>query len=328
VTIPVILDTDIGTDIDDTWALAMLLGCPELDLRLVVTATGDTTYRARLAAGILAAGGRSDVPIGVGIPTTLPENVPPTPQGRFADEIALAGHNGGVLEDGVAALVDGVMGSDDPVTIIAIGPLTNVAAALEREPAIARNARFVGMHGSIRGFPLDSMDGPVPEYNVLSDIAACRAVFAADWEKTIAPLDTCGSIVLHGSRYRAVRDTSSSLIGALLRNYEEWFETWRRTVGDSWEESFDRYDKLFGDGVPAHNGEPYFARGSTVLFDTVAVYLAYDDSMLHIERMPISVDDAGVTRISPGAPELQVATTWHDRDAFFDHLVDRLTSAG
>ena len=40
----VVLDTDIGGDIDDTWALAMLLGCPELDLRLVVSATGDTTY--------------------------------------------------------------------------------------------------------------------------------------------------------------------------------------------------------------------------------------------------------------------------------------------
>lgn len=44
--IPVVLDTDVGSDMDDSWALAMLLGCPELDLRLVVTATADTTYRA------------------------------------------------------------------------------------------------------------------------------------------------------------------------------------------------------------------------------------------------------------------------------------------
>jgi inosine-uridine nucleoside N-ribohydrolase len=44
---PVVLDTDIGSDMDDSWALAMLLGCPGLHLRLVVTATADTTYRAR-----------------------------------------------------------------------------------------------------------------------------------------------------------------------------------------------------------------------------------------------------------------------------------------
>jgi inosine-uridine nucleoside N-ribohydrolase len=56
-TIPVILDTDIGTDIDDTWALAMLTRCPELEPRLVVTATGDTTYRARFVAGMLQSAG-------------------------------------------------------------------------------------------------------------------------------------------------------------------------------------------------------------------------------------------------------------------------------
>jgi hypothetical protein len=66
--IPVILDTDIGTDIDDTWALVMLLNSPELDLRLVVTETGDTTYRAKIVARMLEIAGRTDVPIGIGIP--------------------------------------------------------------------------------------------------------------------------------------------------------------------------------------------------------------------------------------------------------------------
>ena len=51
--IPVILDTDIGTDVDDVWALVFLLCCPELDLKLVTTSTGDTEYRARIAAKVL-----------------------------------------------------------------------------------------------------------------------------------------------------------------------------------------------------------------------------------------------------------------------------------
>ena len=49
--IPVILDTDIGLDVDDVWALVFLLRCPELDVKLITTATGDTRYRARLVAG-------------------------------------------------------------------------------------------------------------------------------------------------------------------------------------------------------------------------------------------------------------------------------------
>ena len=64
--IPVILDTDIGTDIDDTWALAMLLNSPELQLEAVVTSHGDTRYRALLVAKMLAVAGREDVPVGEG----------------------------------------------------------------------------------------------------------------------------------------------------------------------------------------------------------------------------------------------------------------------
>ena len=66
--IPVILDTDIGFDVDDVWALAFLLKCEELDIRLITTTTGDTLYRAGLVAKILDLAGRADIPIGVGIP--------------------------------------------------------------------------------------------------------------------------------------------------------------------------------------------------------------------------------------------------------------------
>ena len=67
--IPVILDTDIGDDIDDTWALVMLLGMPQMDLKLVVTDYGNTPERTRLVAKILQRLGRTDVPIGTGIKT-------------------------------------------------------------------------------------------------------------------------------------------------------------------------------------------------------------------------------------------------------------------
>src|SRR5277367_1302026 len=64
---PVILDTDIGDDIDDTWALALLLKSPELDLKLVVGDYGEAEYRARLLAKLLDRAGRSDVPVGIGL---------------------------------------------------------------------------------------------------------------------------------------------------------------------------------------------------------------------------------------------------------------------
>ena len=65
--VPVILDTDLGDDIDDTWALAMLLGTPQVDVKLIVTATSDTERKTRLVAKILEQMGRTDIPIGTGV---------------------------------------------------------------------------------------------------------------------------------------------------------------------------------------------------------------------------------------------------------------------
>src|SRR5580658_1773778 len=63
---PVILVTDIGTDIDDSWAIALLLRSRELDLKLVVVDPADTQYRAAVAAKLLEESGRADVPVAIG----------------------------------------------------------------------------------------------------------------------------------------------------------------------------------------------------------------------------------------------------------------------
>jgi inosine-uridine nucleoside N-ribohydrolase len=293
---PVILDTDIGTDIDDTWALAMLLRCPELDLRLVVTTSGDVEYRGWLVAGMLAATGRHDVPIALGAGGA--EDLG-KPQARFAAEARRRGHRAGLRSDGIVALVDTLMESAEPVTIVSIGPASTLAAALAVEPAIAGRARVVGMYGSVRvGY--DGRPSADPEYNVVVDIPACRAVLEAPWEVTITPLDTIGTVVLSGEHYAAIRQTEGPLIGAVLRNYEEW---------------------AVATGQPALHEER-----TTTLFDTVAVYLAYAEDLVEIEQLALAIDDDGRMHVRDGAPVTRVATRWRDPAAFTDHLVARLTA--
>jgi len=189
--IPVILDTDIGIDIDDTWALAMLLNCPRLDLKLVTTATGDTHYRAAIAAKLLEAAGRTDVPVGIGIESGYEIK----PQQEWIKHYDLSSYPGTVYNDAVESIINTIMHSPDPVTIICIGPLSNISEALRREPKIVHNARFVGMHGSIF-YGLDGEKGRIAEYNVVQDISAAQHVFSADWSMTITPLDTCGIVRL------------------------------------------------------------------------------------------------------------------------------------
>jgi len=144
--IPTILDTDIGGDIDDTWALALMLRCPELDIRLVVADTGDTAYRAKIIAKMLEVAGRTDIPVGMG-PSFDTHNH--TPQKDWVKDYDLDAYPGEVYKDGVDAMIETIMTSPDPVTLVCIGPVPNIGEALRREPGIAKRARFVGMHGSV-----------------------------------------------------------------------------------------------------------------------------------------------------------------------------------
>ena len=156
----IIFDTDIGNDVDDTWAIAMALTCPELEVRYVLTAgPGLHTERAKMVAKLLDTAGLVGVPIGKGC-----DDKPAQPwhtfegEGRELPELAqspwvadydLDAYSGEVFEDGVGALIQIVMASDEPLTLIAIGPLGNIGEALRREPRIAQKLHFVGMHGAI-----------------------------------------------------------------------------------------------------------------------------------------------------------------------------------
>jgi inosine-uridine nucleoside N-ribohydrolase len=288
--IPVILDTDIGSDIDDTWALAMMLKSPELDVKLILTETGNTTYRAKIAARMLEIGGRTDVPIGVGI--HLEDEA--GPQADWVEGYELSSYPGSVFEDGVGALIDTIMGSPEPITLICIGPVPNVSAALQREPRIAERARFVGMHGSIRR-------GYGGEYNVARHPEACQEVFAAPWDMAITPLDTCGLVQLEGRKYQAVRDCEDPLVQALIENYRIWARN-----------------------LPPSAGRLDAEVQSSTLFDTVAIYLAFSEELVVMEELTIRVTDDGYTVVEEGAKEVNCAVDWRDLAAFEDLLVRRL----
>jgi len=292
----VILTTDIGDDIDDTWALGFLLKCQELDLKLVVGDYGKREYRAKLLAKFLQTVGRSNIPIGMGIDG---EPRGDGPQGAWLKDYDLGSYPGRVHPDGVQAMIDTVMQSRDPVTIIAIGPMPNVAAALEREPRIAQAARFVGMDGSVRkgygGSPT-----PAPEWNVKANPRASQKVFTASWPMTITPLDTCGVVKLEGDRYRRVRDSRDPISSTIIENYRIWSQA----------------DKERND-AETH---------SSVLFDTVAVYLAFAQNFCTMERLGIRVTDDGSTLIDKHAKRVDVATDWKSLDGYLDFLVNRLTS--
>jgi inosine-uridine nucleoside N-ribohydrolase len=298
---PVILDTDIGTDIDDTWALAYVLRLPELDLKLVVTDTGDTVYRAKIAAKELQAAGRTDVAVGVGVQVkgeTLNTDQNLEPWVRHYD---LAKYPGKVYQDGVGALIDFVMKSKEPVTIIAIGPVPNLAEALRREPRIASKCRFVGMDGSFDvGY-----DGHAPaaaESNVKVDPAGLRAVLSAPWQDILlTPLDTCGSVVLSGQEYGAIwKSVDDPLLRSVIESY-----------------------CIFAPRVKWMDCD-FFTQRSTTLFDAVAVYLVTSETLVNVKTVTFKITDEGFTVRAKDGIKARVALTWKDEKGFERELVKTL----
>lgn len=295
--IPVILDTDIGDDIDDTWALGLLLQSPELDLKLVVGDHGKNLYRARLLAKLLEKAGRTDVPVGIGLDVNVQGE---GPQAAWVKDYDLNQYRGRVYPDGVRALIHVILESRQPVTLIAIGPVPNLAAALALEPRIAAKARLVGMHGSVR-LGYNGSKEIHAEYNVKCDAKACQRALTAAWPITLTPLDTCGLVSLGGAQYQRVFTAPNPVARAILENYQLWSVHQDKT-----------------------NGQRTYETRSSILFDTVAVYLAIEETLTTIEELPLRVTDDGFTRIDPAGTRMRVATSWKNREAFEEFLARRL----
>jgi len=305
--IPVVFDTDIGGDIDDTWALIMLLQSPQFDVKLVTTEVGDTLAKAEIVAKILEIAGRTDIPVGVGIRHDKNGHR----QVEWTKGYKLSGYPGTVYQDGVQAMIDTIMKSPERIKLVAVGPVPNVAAALKREPRIAEKAEFVGMHGSIRrGY--GGSEKVSAEYNVRAYVEDAQKVFTAAWDMTITPLDTCGIVHLTGQKYQKVLNRNSPLTKALIENYRAWY---KKGIGDK-DLSEEELKKRVDEQVNSR---------STTLFDTVGIYLAMSTDLVKMEKLGIRVTDDGYTVIDDKAKVINCATEWKDLGAFEDLLVERLT---
>jgi len=295
--IPVILDTDIGDDIDDTWALLMLLRMPQLDLKLAVGDYGNAIYRGRLLAKLLELTGRTDVPIGIGVDKADD----PGGQSDWLGDYRLTDYPGTIQDDGVQAIIDTIKGSPVPVTLLCLGPVPNIAEALRRDPSIADNARFVGMFGSVY-LGYDGAPDPAAEWNVRVDPRSLQAAFAAPWDCTITPLDTCGLVRLSGSNYREIYASDDPWLNALIENYEVWLP-----------------------GASYMDPDTDTSALSSTLFDTVAVYLAVEQDLVEMQDVPLRVTDDGYTVIDAADGRIvHCATAWKDLPAFERKLTDIL----
>jgi inosine-uridine nucleoside N-ribohydrolase len=285
----VIIDTDIGDDIDDAFAVALALRSPELHILGITTAFGDTELRARLLDRYLGAVGRADIPVAAGVAT---------PQNNVFTQAAYAHHVPELKRpDAVAFLLDQIRAHPGQITLIAIGPLFNVQAAIERDPVTFRQLRrVVIMGGSIyRGYgeyKNGSPRPPEPEWNIKCDPAGARALLSAGVPVFVMPLDST-QIPLETPAQGAIFSHGSPLTDQLTLLYHLW------TGASEWR--------------------------TPTLFDPVAVTYAIRPDLCPTTPMRLEVDDKGFTTLVQGAPNAQVCLKSNE-SGFMTLLLDRITS--
>jgi purine nucleosidase len=203
-TTDLVLDTDIGSDVDDLLALATILGSPSLRLRGVTTVYGDTTLRAQMVARACRVAGRNVHPILAGLERT-----------RSGREVWWAGHEGQLMPDLHTEAIDSepsaVQFLAASTTVAAVGPLTNLAAAVE-EPDHRIGELFI-MGGNFTGDRI--------EHNISSDADAADAVFCSPVPTTAVGLDQTTRVRIDNSVADALDQCGAfgTLLAAEIRQY-------------------------------------------------------------------------------------------------------------
>jgi len=294
VTEKIIIDTDIGGDIDDAFAVGLALRSPEFQIVGISSAWGDTQLRARLLSRFLKETGRSDIPVAIGIARHPPGKVDVLTQALYAQ--------GGPADQNDPNAVDFILEQiklhPGEITLIAVGPETNLGAAIDRDAATFRKLkRVVLMGGSVyRGygqFNYGKTHGPDPEWNILCDIQAAQKVFGSGVPLYVMPLDST-QIKLQELERAEIFKAGTPLTDALLMLYTQW------------------------------------ARGTSqtpTLFDAVAVAYAIHPELCPATPIRLRVDDQAYTRVVEGMPNAQVCLR-SSSDQFLEFFMPRIVAPG
>jgi inosine-uridine nucleoside N-ribohydrolase len=262
------IDTDAG--IDDALALLLAAQAPELDIVGVTSVHGnvDAARAATNAKRVLTFAGR-DVPVWQGARQSLLGRVYPDIEGHGTDGLGDIGLLDGVparIEDGFgpAAMIEAAR--REPLTLVAIGPLTNVALALSIEPSFARRLlRIVIMGGAVR---VEGNQTPAAEFNVWCDPEAAQCVLDSGIPQTWIGLDVTMRVVLPSFTARelaALGDPRARLVGTLALRYSKLYQRMYGLDGMALHDPLTiafLLDPALGVTRPAHLGSELSQTGS------------------------------------------------------------------
>jgi inosine-uridine nucleoside N-ribohydrolase len=284
----IILDTDIGTDVDDCLALALVLGSPELRLEAVTCVYGDVALRAQMVLKLLRLAGRPEVPVALGAGAPLLGRVPVYWAGHEGVGLLAAdeGPGGGAAvphtdEPAHHLIARTALAAPGEIHLVAIGPLTNVALAFLSEPRLAGSlAGLTVMGGAVRGLGgPESLGLALAEHNIKCDPEAAQIVFGAGARLNVVPLDVTTRVRVAAGAPERIAGGSGGARGGDFRA------------------AVARQLALY---------PPFVRRGWTHVHDPLAVATVVDPGL--VTRRPLRLDVELESRLAAGATLARLPT--------------------
>ena len=297
-TIPMLFDTDIGSDIDDAVALAYLLRQPQCELLGVTTVSGEPGKRAALARALCVAGGQGDVPVHAGLaPPLLAAPLQPlASQAELLDPAAFAEFPHPAAVD---FLRETIRARPGEITLLATGPLTNLAVLFTLDPEVpALLKQLVLMGGLFHGRSVGHTGATGAEWNMRCDPHAAAIVFSANVPRLLAVgLDVTEQCRMPAEEVRTRFTEAGSPLDLVLDMAEIWFR----------------------------------GKSEMTFHDPLAAALIFAPELCETERQHIEADTSnsrtqGQTFFDPNAAEKphEIAVSV-DAPAFFQHYFDVVT---
>ena len=289
--IPIIVDTDIGDDIDDALALALALQSPELDIRLITTVVDDVESRTRLVWKQLGLYGRQDIPIATGAPQPLLDPIINRRMPQFDVLTAADQPPAAAKRNAVDQIILTLLNSKEKITLVPIGPLTNIALALRTEPRIKDHIEKIVLMGGAY-YPARR------EYNIYRDRIAAEIVFSSGLPIVGVGLDVTEPCKLEGADLERLRTANNPASQFLYKLIQLW------QVGKA-----DHYP---------------------VLYDPLAIASTIRPSLITTETGKVQVETAspmlyGTTVFTKGKGTVEAAKEVKKRE-FLDLFIERLAA--
>jgi inosine-uridine nucleoside N-ribohydrolase len=273
---PIICDTDAGSDVDDYLALAYLVNAAQNRFKLVSTTFGPVDLRAQAVSTLFQKMG-AEIPVIPGVKKLMTPGKP----------IWLTGEES-YLVDAQAPVKDNDMLESylryESFTLLAIGPLTNVATLIQHERFMQRCSQIVIMGGTITGEVL-----PL-EHNFHCDPVATRAVIESPIPKIIIPLELTAPLPMIERHQEAFRKGRAEYVQLLSK----WVDNWRKITKNTWTVQWpDRVERTpfvppFYDSVHWHDA-------------IAAAYIFHPDLFLTEDRRIRVSEDGGITLHEQGS---------------------------